>query len=70
MVRAKFNVAERTEYGNCGGKKITMFPVTGNSEENKAFWESTPNGKIEVFITNPDADIEFGEYYVDFTKAE
>lgn len=69
-IRAKFNVAEITKYGNAGGTKIVLLPVMSNSEENKAFWEYTPNGKIEMHVSNPDAQFEFGEYYIDFTKAD
>jgi len=72
IVRAKFNVAEITKYGNSGGGKVVLMPVYGNSEENKEFWKQTPSGKIELFIDNPEAmkAFEFGEYYIDFTKAE
>lgn len=69
-IRAKFNVAEITKYGNGGGAKVTLLPVTGGSEENKEFWKYTPNGKIELSIDNPDAEFELGEYFVDFTKAD
>lgn len=68
--RAKFNVAEITKYGNGGGRKVVMFPVTATNEENKSFWSATPSGKIEMHISNDDAVIELGEYYVDFTKAD
>ena len=40
--------------------------------ENKAFWDATPSGSIEMQINNPDgfATFELGkEYYVDFTSA-
>ena len=71
MVRAKFNVAEITKYGNGGGGKVVLNAVLGHSEENKKFWQYTPSGKIEIWIDNPEAfkAFEFGEYYVDFTKA-
>lgn len=69
-IKTKFNVAEITQYGNGGGSKVTMLPVIGGSVENKAFWEATPAGKIEIITSNPDPVFEFGEYYVDFTKAE
>jgi hypothetical protein len=36
-IRIKCNVAKITSYGN-GGTKVTLMPVTGNSEENKQFW--------------------------------
>lgn len=68
--RAKFNVAEITKQGNGGGTRVTLMPVTTGSEENKNFWKFTPAGKIELHITNLDVKFEFGEYYVDFTKAE
>lgn len=71
-IRAKFNVAEITKYGNSGGGKVILNAVIGNSEENKKFWQYTPSGKIEIWIDNPEAmkAFEFGEYYIDFTKAE
>jgi hypothetical protein len=37
-IRIKCNVAKITSYGNGGGTKVTLMPVTGNSEENKQFW--------------------------------
>lgn len=69
-IRAKFNVAEITKFGNGGGTRVVLTPVITGSEENKAFWEHTPSGTIEMHISNPDAKFELGEYYVDFTKAE
>lgn len=69
-IRAKFNVSEITQYGNGGGRKIVLQPVIGNSEENKEFWNYTPSGEIVLHITNPDAEFQLGEYYVDFTKAD
>jgi hypothetical protein len=68
-IRAKFNVAEITNYGNGGGTKVVLLPAIGHSEENKALWDATPNGKIEMHISNPDAKFEMGHYYIDFTKA-
>ena len=52
-----------------------MQPVysTDPQHENKAFWEATPSGSIELNINNPEAvkEYELGkEYYVDFTLAE
>ena len=71
-VLAKFNVSEIAKYGNAGGGKVTLNAVMGNSEENKQFWKFTPNGRIEIWIDNPEAmeQFEFGEYYVEFTKCE
>lgn len=70
IIRTKFNVTSITEFGNGGGRNITLQPVVSGSEENKSFWDFTPSGKIEMHITNPDAEISLGEYYVDFIKAE
>ena len=68
-IRTKFNVAEIAKYGNGGGTNVTLLPMMDKSE-NKSLWESMPSGKIEIHISNPDAEFEFGEYYVDFTKTE
>jgi len=71
-IRTKFNVAEITRYGNCGGTKVVLRPVVGNSSENKPFWEATPSGYLELIIDNDKAAaaFEFGEYYVDLTRVE
>lgn len=69
-IRAKFNVASITKYGNGGGMQVTLYPVTSGSDENKAFWQATPQGEIKMHIDNPNAVFELGEYYVDFTPAE
>ena len=43
--------------------------VTSNSEENKKFFSSTPNGSIEIQSVRDDI-FEIGkEYYIDFTLA-
>ena len=83
MVRAKFQVMaiRRMVHGVWNGKEsvltevqtIEMIPVTSGSDENKAFFASTPNGKIELGTVNKDAAAQFellGEYYVDFTPAK
>lgn len=71
-VRAKFKVVEITKYSNSGVGKVVLMPVIGDSEENKKFWEMTPSGRVELGIDNPEAltSFDFGEYYLDFTKAE
>lgn len=53
-------------------QSIALSPVGGNdaSPENKAFWNATPQGKIELGVINPEAwsHFELGrEYYVEFT---
>lgn len=68
--KAKFNVAEITNYGNGGGTKVKLLPVVGGSEENEEFFKSTPSGSIELYLaSDADAKFELGEYYVEFTKA-
>lgn len=69
-IRAKFNVTSITEFGNSGGKQITLQPVINGSEENKKFWAYTPSGEIKIHVENENANFDFGEYYIDFTKAE
>ena len=74
VVRAKFKVWSITDYGVQGGKAINMQPVYSQDpeHENKAFWEATPTGKIEMTIkTDAAAQFEVGkEYYVTFEAAE
>lgn len=42
-------------------------PVSGNSEENKKFFSSTPSGVVELHSVRDDL-FELGkEYYLDFT---
>jgi hypothetical protein len=70
-MRAKFIVYSETRdaYGSVTYKAR---PVHGETEENKAFFRTTPNGEISVTV-KPDetaASLELGaEYYIDFTKA-
>lgn len=68
--KAKLNVAEITKFCNGAGGKIIMFPVTGDSEENKTFSQYTPSGKVELMITNEQLlkELTVGEYVVTFTK--
>lgn len=54
---------------------VVLRPVmaTDDSPENRAFWEASPNGSIELTINNPAAAevFELGKsYYVDFTPAD
>lgn len=42
------------------------------NDENKKFWDTTPGGKIEMNLVNPEAVKCFTigkQYYVDFTEA-
>jgi hypothetical protein len=87
-IRAKFKVTsiERTEQGSGyrGGRwvddgtvekrTIKMRPVYSDvpGSENKAFWDASPDGSLELSVINQDAwkHFELGkEYYLDFTLA-
>lgn len=77
-VRAKFIVSKvakmRTHNTQSPlGYEVTMHPVTGGSDEDKAFWQATPSGELRMSVLNPDAGQQFepgDAYYLDFTKAE
>lgn len=83
-VRAKFTVQRIERYitgkkmpdGQWGSgevNNVVMTPVTGGNGENESFFASTPSGKIELGIINPDALEQFDlqkSYYVDFTPAD
>jgi hypothetical protein len=43
-IRIKCNVAKLL-VTEIGGTKVTLMPVTGNSEENKQFWNNVPTGR-------------------------
>lgn len=67
MPRAKFTCASN-ENG-----LVKMYPVHADTEENRAFWQSTPSGVLEMNLVNPEtaARFEVGKsYYLDFTPAE
>ena len=54
---------------------VVLAPVYGGpdaSAEDKAFWEASPNGRLEMTITNPDAAETFelgANYYLTFEPA-
>lgn len=56
VIRSKFRCAQVLESKDADGQVtaqiVKLYPVTGGSEENKAFWEATPSGAYEVTITN------------------
>lgn len=76
-VRAKFKVQSVTmtahwqkDKGHLG--TVKLHPVTGDSPENKAFYEATPGGSIDIGTINKEALELFQigrEFYVDFTPA-
>ncbi len=55
-------------------RTLNFTPVTGvGSEENKAFWDATPTGSLQLGVVNPEAwkQFELGKsYYLDFSPAE
>jgi hypothetical protein len=68
-VQAKFYV-ERVEHVHTGQPNqvcanVTMKPVYGDSPENKTWSKYTPNGKLEMTVTNPGAidQLEVGRAY-------
>lgn len=77
-VRCKFKVVSITRRKHWDSAKgdlfdISMSPVSGGSEENKAFFDSTPSGEIKFGTINQAAAEALtlgGEFYVDITKAE
>lgn len=77
-VRAKFvvnSITKTIDYSKREVHTIKMFPVTGDTPEDKSFWTYTPAGSVELSTVNPDAVAEFAsrlgqKVYVDFTPAE
>lgn len=82
-VRAKFWVNKKQYHHNGQNNDsvsatIELIPCYGSypggdAEENKSFSKWTPNGKVEMTITNPDAIEAFDlgkPYYIDFTPAD
>lgn len=73
-VRAKFKCNEiRISEGKF--RSFKFGPVYSNEpdSENKSFWDATPQGSLELGITNDKAwpMFEIGkEYYLDFTPVE
>ncbi len=78
-VRAKFSVQNvmqaKTTDGTVYSENVTLAPVYSSDpgSEKAAFWKATPSGRIDLYISNPDAHGKFEqgkEYYVDFTPAK
>jgi hypothetical protein len=68
-VLAKFRVNSTTDFGPGNGRGVLLTPVTSGSDENLSFWKYTPNGKIEMTITNDAAAEKFkagAEVFVEF----
>lgn len=73
MIRAKFIVDQRikSEYRGSETVEVILRPVTDGSPENKAFWEATPVGQLQMQIETAAADafVPGKEFYLDFTEA-
>jgi hypothetical protein len=76
MIRAKFIVNSITQTAGWGKNPriftVRMSPVGSGSEENEAFYASTPTGQVELGLVSEATGKEFeiGQcFYVDFTPA-
>lgn len=76
MVRAKFYVMSKTQFATQHNDmvsfKIQLQPVYGDTPENKAFWNATPSGMIEMSV-RPEVGEMFQpgqQFYVDFTPVQ
>lgn len=70
-LRAKFACLSVQKWVN--SEQVKLLAVTKDSEENKAFWDATPSGQVDMSITNSAAFGSFepgAEYYLDFTLVE
>jgi len=74
-IRCKFVVNSARLVGESSGGSgafiVNATPVSG-SVENNTFWKLTPNGSLQLTITNPECFGVFedgDEIYVDLTKA-
>lgn len=69
-VKAKFRVACITDHGN--DTKVVKLAVVTNGDDNKSWSKYTPQGQIELTITNPAASSQFEvgkEYFLTFDPA-
>lgn len=78
MIRCKFYCSEvaKTVWSQVprrvDAEKVRLAVVYDGSDENKAWSSATPNGHLEITITNPDAMGKFEpgkSYFLDITEA-
>lgn len=74
MTKMRCKVMLTTLSHSYNGISVKFIPVTGTSDENKAFYAATPGGAFEAIISTEAAKqlgaFELGkEYFVDFTPA-
>jgi len=75
MVRTKFVCSEVTKQQHWDKSKgflyrAKFYAVHDGSEENKAFFDATPAGNLELATYKRDLFEPGVEYYLDFTKAD
>lgn len=75
MTRAKFTCTGVTKRQHWQKDKGFLYDasfsaVTSGSDENKSFFEATPNGQITLHTMQSDLFEAGREYYVDFTEAK
>jgi len=69
-IRAKMKVSDVTMNGTT--EQVTLYAVSGGSEENKSFAKYTPYASFIISIDNPSAQgvlVKDKEFYLDFTPA-
>ena len=79
MTRCKMTCSQVTEFKDKDEKtvsvNVSLYPVYASDPEspNHAFWKATPSGRVDLYISNPEAfgAFESGKaYFVDFTETE
>lgn len=53
MIRAKFRCSSVTDYEQAGEYAVLVAVADDGDPENRAFWQATPYGKLEISISNP-----------------
>jgi hypothetical protein len=61
-VTARFFVDEMTRRAHNPGHAAIVLKPAYRGEENKAWSEATPSGKIELYVSNPAAVDQFDEW--------
>ncbi len=73
-VRAKFRCNSVEDFGSSKSVKLSpVYPGENASDEDKAFWDSTPSGTLQMSVTRPPVGDFFKPnalYYLDFEAAE
>jgi hypothetical protein len=70
QTRCKFKCESVTDHGT--SKSVLLTPVYSSdpNSENKAFWQATPSGSLNLTWVNKNVEFMPGkEYYIDITQA-